>query len=104
MSEQITQDSIRDTDTYVYQYDSGADVETLFHCVNDLNGEVTIEFFATRQEDSESFDDAINIGELVIGANESDYETLTDNWEEIQLRVTASSVPSNGSFAAYAMT
>lgn len=104
MSETITEDDIRDTNTYTYSYDAGADSETLFQIVNDLDAEVTVTFYGTRQEDATSFTDAVQIGQLIISADAKSYETLSDNWEELQLEVVASTSPTTDQFRAYAMS
>jgi len=103
MSDTIFSTEIRDTNTYEYSNDSGAVAGLqLFHIVNDLDAEITVTFYGTRQEDSD-FSDKEQVGSLTIAADGSGYETMSDPWEEIQLSVVASTAPSNGSVQAYEM-
>lgn len=104
MSETILNEEIRDTSTYSSVDASGAIAGTkLYHVVNDLDREVTVTFYGTRHEDSPSFSDGEQIGQLTIGADSSDYETLLDPWEKVQIEVVATNSPTTDDITVYRM-
>jgi hypothetical protein len=104
MSETIISKQIRDTNAYTDTQDSGAKSDTiLYHCVNDLDAEVTVTFYGTRQEDADQFNDAEQIGQLTINGGAGDYKTLTDPWEEVQVEIIASTSPTSGEINVYGM-
>lgn len=104
MSETIIEEEIRDTNTYTATNDSGAISSTqVFHVVNDLDAEATLTFFGTRQEDADSFDDEVELGSLTVAASDTDYETLSDPWEELKIEIVASSSPTSGDIGVYEM-
>ena len=104
MSDTIIEESIRDTNTYSATNDSGAIASTqLFHIVNDLDAEATVTFYGTRQEDATSFADEVELGSVTVTASTTSFETLSDPWEEVKVKIVASSTPSSGDIGVYEM-
>jgi hypothetical protein len=104
MATKIFNKEIRDTQTNstVHGRTSGAETKLLFHVINDLDAEVTVTFYGTRDED-ENNNDVKELGSIVVSSDTTDYETLTDPWEKIYIEIVASSTPSNGECTIYAM-
>lgn len=104
MSETIFSEAIRDTAEYSDTNDSGAIAGSqLFHIVNTTDVNITVTFYGTRQENSDSFSESVTLGSVLVSSNNTDYETLSDPWEEIQVTVVANTAPSEGFVDIYEM-
>lgn len=103
MSTTIFSNDIRDTNTYsASQRRYGTNTDVLYDVVNNLDAEVTVTFYGTRFED-ESNDDVEQLGQLVVSASGSGYETLSDPWEKVYIEVVASTAPTDGEATIYRM-
>lgn len=104
MAKTLLEGPISDTSTHTaVQQINDYDGNVLFHLVNDLNADVTVEFVGTRQGDDD-FTDGASLGSQTVAADDVEYETLTDSWDQIQVRVTADTTPSEGEASVYFMS
>lgn len=104
MAKQLLSEAIRDTATYTTaQQTDDYDGDVVFQIVNDLDAEITVEYVGTHGDDGD-FTDGVTLASTTVAAGGRAYDTLTDSWEMIQVKVTASTSPTANDCTVYFMS
>jgi len=98
MAKDLAEEEIRDTNTHTYAITNRGDEKSVFQYANNLDAEVTVELYGTYSDDD--FSDELKLGSNTISKNTVESGSLSDPWDKVRIKVTASTTPSSGTFIA----